>query len=121
MQLAPDLPIGRPSFDLSLDQIATILDMTCRAAYEARAAVTTGMLEVPLTIIIRKAMSRVKKALGITNLQVRGEHELENMASTDSALLGRIDITLQFLHQFADEDAYVAVECKRVGAGLHQL
>jgi hypothetical protein len=121
MQLAPDVPIGRPSFELSPDQIATVQDLTCRAAHEARTDVTTGMLEVPITIIVRKAMRRVKKALGLTNLQVRGEHELEDMATHDATLLGRIDITLQFLHQFSDEDAYVAVECKRVGAGLHQL
>jgi hypothetical protein len=38
------------------------------------------------------------------------------MANTDATILGRIDITLQFLHQFGDEDAYVAVECKRVRA-----
>jgi len=75
------------------------------------------MLEVPTTIVVRKAMRRVKKALGFTNLQVRGEHELENMSTTDPSILGRIDITLQFLHQFGDEDAYVAVECKRVRSG----
>jgi hypothetical protein len=39
------------------------------------------------------------------------------MATTDPTILGRIDITLQFLHQFGDEDAYVAVECKRVRPG----
>jgi hypothetical protein len=43
------------------------------------------------------------------------------MATTDAAILGRIDITLKFLHQFGDEDDYVAVECKRVGAGLSAL
>ncbi len=36
-------------------------------------------------------------------------------------LLGRIDISLKFLEHFGYEDAYVAVECKRVGAGLSQL
>jgi hypothetical protein len=66
-------------------------------------------------------MRRVKKALGFTNLQIRGEHELEDMATKDPAILGRIDITLQFLHQFGDEDAYVAVECKRVQAGNTSL
>lgn len=75
------------------------------------------MLEVPTTMVVRKAVRRVKKSLGLTNLQLRGEHELEDMATTDPAILGRIDITLQFLHQFGDEDAYVAVECKRVDAG----
>ena len=79
------------------------------------------MLEVPTTVVVRKAMRRVKKTLGLTNLQIRGEHELEDMANEDPSLLGRIDITLQFLHQFGDEDAYVAVECKRVHASDSSL
>lgn len=115
--LTPDVPYGSPAFALSDDQIATVLDLVCRAADEARADVTPGMLEVPTTVVVRKAMRRVKKALGFTNLQIRGEHELEDMSTTDPSILGRIDITLQFLHQFGDEDAYVAVECKRVRAG----
>ena len=43
------------------------------------------------------------------------------MATTDATILARIDITLKFLHQFGDEDAYVAIECKRVGTGLSDL
>jgi hypothetical protein len=66
-------------------------------------------------------MRRVKKTLTFTNLEVRGEHELEDMAATDATILGRIDITLKFMHQFGDEDAYVAIECKRVGASLSTL
>ena len=115
--LTPDVSYGNPAFALSDDQIATVLDLVCRGADDARNDVTPGMLEVPTTIIVRKAMRRVKKALGFTNLQIRGEHELEDMSTTDPSILGRIDITLQFLHQFGDEDAYVAVECKRVRAG----
>jgi hypothetical protein len=115
--LTPDVPYGSPAFALSDDQIATVLDLVCRGADEARADVTPGMLEVPTTIVVRKAMRRVKKAVGFTNLQIRGEHELEDMSTRDPSILGRIDITLQFLHQFGDEDAYVAVECKRVRAG----
>lgn len=115
--LTPDIPYGSPAFALSDDQIATVLDLVCRGASDARADVTPGMLEVPTTMVVRKAMRRVKKTLGFTNLQIRGEHELEDMSTTDPSILGRIDITLQFLHQFGDEDAYVAVECKRVRAG----
>lgn len=113
----PDIPYGSPAFALSDDQIATVLDLVCRGADEARPDITPGMLEVPTTVVVRKAIRRVKKALGFTNLQMRGEHELEDMSTTDPSILGRIDITLQFLHQFGDEDAYVAVECKRVRAG----
>lgn len=115
--LTRDLPFGLPAFALSGDQIATVLDLLCRGCDEARPHLTPGMLEVPMTIVVRKAMRRIKKSLGLTNLQIRGEHELENMAINDATILGRIDITLQFLHQFGDEDAYVAVECKRVHAG----
>lgn len=114
--LAPDAPFGLPAFALSEDQIATVVDLVCRGCDAARPDLTAGMLEVPTTIVVRKAMRRVKKALGLTNLQIRGEVELEDMSTSDPSLLGRIDITLQFLHQFGDEDAYVAVECKRVQA-----
>lgn len=119
--LTPDLPFGQPAFALSADQIATVLDLICRGAQDARADVKLGMLEVPTTMIVRKAMRRVKKRLELTNLEIRGEHELENMATKDAAILARIDITLKFLHQFGDEDAYVAIECKRVGAKLSTL
>lgn len=115
--LTPDRPYGSPAFALSRDQIDTVLDLVCQGVEEARVNIVPGMLEVPTTIIIRKAMRRVKRRLGLTNLQVRGEAEIDDMATTDQAILGRIDITLQFLHQFGDEDAYVAVECKRVRAG----
>ena len=115
--LGPDRPYGNPAFALSSDEVDTVLDLVCRGAEEARAHVMPGMLEVPTTIVVRKAIRRVKRTLGLTNLQVRGEQEIDDMATADPAILGRIDITLQFLHQFGDEDAYVAVECKRVRAG----
>jgi hypothetical protein len=114
--LTPDVPFGQPAFALSADQIATVLNLICRGAREARVELTPGMLELGTTLIVRKAMRRVKKTLELTNLEIRGEHELEDMATTDAAILGRIDITLKFLHQFGNEDAYVAIECKRVGA-----
>src|SRR5690242_15866654 len=106
MQLTASARIGNPSFHLSEDQVATVVDLACRACKEAAPEITSGMYEVPITIIVRKAFRRIKKAEGLTNLQVRGEHEIENMAAADASLLGRIDISLQFLHQFGDEDAY---------------
>jgi len=119
--LAPDAPCGDPAFALSADQVATVLDLVCQGADGARSDVSTGMLEVPTTVIVRKAMRRVKKSLGLTNLQIRGEHEIDDMATTDPGILGRIDVTLQFLHQFGNEDAFVAIECKRVQAGNTSL
>jgi hypothetical protein len=75
------------------------------------------MLEVPLTRLVRKCMRRVKAERRIGGVQIRGEHEIDDMSTDDPNVLGRIDLTLQFLHQFDDEDAYVAIEAKRVGAG----
>ncbi|MFL5352583.1 hypothetical protein [Archangium sp.] len=117
MQLTLDFPEGVPSFDLSEDEVETVIAVACQGAREARTHVTPGQLEVPITIIVRKAMRRVKKELGLTNLEIQGERELENMAANDSSLQGRIDIILKFRRQFGDEDDYVAMECKRVGAG----
>ena len=70
-----------------------------------------------MTNLVRKGMRRTKNALGVTNLQIHGEHELDDMATNDPRVLGRIDIVLQFLHQFGNENAYVAVECKRLRPG----
>lgn len=115
--LTPDAPYGSPAFALSDDEIATVLDLICRGANAARVDVTRGLYEVPITRLVRKAMKRIKKALGVTNLQIQGEHEVDDMATRDPDILGRIDIILQFLRQFGNEDAYVAVECKRVRPG----
>ncbi|MCW8208948.1 hypothetical protein D8B24_18415 [Verminephrobacter aporrectodeae subsp. tuberculatae] len=117
MQLSPDLPVGRPSFDLSEDQLATVVDLLCRGVAAARPHITPGMLEVPITIHARKAMRRLKKELGLSNIEISGEFELLDLSNDDPEVLGRIDIILRFLHQFGDEDAYIGVECKRVGSG----
>ena len=122
MLLSPDRPAGRPPFSLYDDEIATVVDLACRGAAEARQHVKPGMIEVPITRLVRKGIVRVKRGASLSNVQLRaGELELDDMASTDPTVLGRIDITLQFVHQFGEEDAYVAIECKRVGAGRHQL
>ncbi|MGS0969606.1 hypothetical protein [Burkholderia sp. BCC1972] len=117
MRLAPDLPIGRPSFDLSEDQIATVVDLLCSGVAAARPLLRPGMLEVPITIHVKKAMRRLKKELGLSNLEIVGEFEVLDLSNDAPEVLGRIDIILRFLHQFGDEEAYLAVECKRVGHG----
>ena len=119
--LDPNAPIGDPAFALNDDQVATVVDLACQGAYQARNEVSPGMYEVPITVIVRKAMRRVRASLGLTNLQIQGEVEIDDMTTADPAILGRIDITLQFLHQFGDEDAYVAIECKRVKSGDSSL
>lgn len=117
MQLTPDWPAGLPSFGLEEDEIETVVDLICRGAREARQHLTPGLLEVPITVVVRKAMKRLKRDLGLTNLEVAGETEIDDMKTDGAELLGRIDITLKFLRQFGNEDDYVGVECKRVGAG----
>jgi hypothetical protein len=116
-----DLPIGQPSFALYDDEVATVIDLLISACQAAQTDVTAGMLEVPLTIVVRKALRRVKKVMAITNIEVRGEVEIDNMAAADPSILGRIDLALKFARQFGDEDDYVGIECKRIGAGLHAL
>lgn len=114
MHLSSDVPIGNPSFELSDDQIATVVDLICRGVAEARHLISPGMLEVPITIHVKKAMRRLKRQLQLTNLEVGGEFELLDISNDDPEVLGRIDIIFRFLHQFGDEEAYLGVECKRI-------
>lgn len=114
MQFIPDTPVGRPSLDLSEDEIAIVSDLLCLGSTEAHTYVTAGMLEVPITTLVKKAMRRVKRQLSLTNLEIMGEHELLDVDSSSTDVQGRIDIIFKFLHQFGDEGAYVGVECKRV-------
>ncbi len=121
MHLSPDLPVGRPSFDLSEDQLATVVDLLCQGVATARPLLEPGVLEVPITIHVKKAMRRLKKELGLSNLEITGEFELLDLSNDDPEVSGRIDIILRFLHQFGDEGAYLGVECKRVGHGESTL
>ena len=121
MRLSAELPVGRPSFDLSEDQLATVVDLLCRGVAAARPLLQSGMLEVPITNQVKKAMRRLKKELGLSNLEITGEFELLDLSNDDPEVLGRIDIILRFLHQFGDEEAYLGVECKRVGYGEYGL
>ena len=121
MHLSPDLPVGRPSFALSEDELATVVDLLCQGVAAARSLLTPGMLEVSITLHVKKAMRRLKKELGLSNLEITGEFELLDLGNDDPEVLGRIDIVLRFLHQFGDEEAYLGVECKRVGAGESSL
>lgn len=121
MHLSPDQPAGRPCFDLSEDQLATVVDLLCRGVAAARPLLKPGMLEVPITIHVKKALRRLKKELGLSNLEITGEFELLDLSNDDPEVLGRIDIILRFLHQFGDEEAYLGVECKRVGHGESAL
>ena len=107
--------VGRPAFGLSEDQVATVVDLINQGANLARPKVQQGMDEPKMSRIVRKEMRRCKNERGLTNLEIRGEDEIDDMDSDGYGILGRIDITFKFSHQFGYEEAYVAVECKRVG------
>lgn len=119
--LKPDVPVGTPPFELPPAYIATVIDLVCRGAYAARSRLEPGMWENPMTVIVRKEMRRIKASLELTNLEVWGEHQLDDMAKTDPTIRGRVDIVLKFSEQFGHEEDYVAIECKRVGARLSSL
>lgn len=114
MRLSPDTPIGKPSLSLRQDQIDTAADLLCQGATDARKLVHPQMHEVPISQLVVKSMRRLKKRLRLSNLEVTSEYELLDLDETSPETKGRIDITFKFAHQFGDEDAYLAVECKRV-------
>ena len=110
-------PRGTPAFRLSEDQVATIVDLLCRGARRARPCLEQGMLEPQITKLVRRAMRREKLDLSLTNLEIHREYVVDGSSETE----GRIDIVVRFLHQFGNEDAYVAVECKKVAANNSDL
>lgn len=119
----PNSPIGNPSFALSESQIATVLELVCRGTFEAKVDVLSKPLkrEVDISRVAVKEMLRAKRKLNITNLEIHSEYEHLEMRTNDPKVRGRIDISFKFGHQFGDEYAYVAVECKRVAAGKTSL
>lgn len=121
MRFMPDAPLGGPSFELAEDEIETVIDLICRGAEAARAQLTSGMLEVPITIHVKKAMRRLKRDMRLTNLEIGGEFEVLDIENSDPEVQGRIDITVKFLQQFGNEDNYLGVECKRVAFGETDL
>lgn len=108
----PSTARGSPSFRLSEDHVATIVDLLCKGTRRARPSLREGMLEPQITTVVREAMRIEKRALNLTNLEIHREYVVDGSSETR----GRIDIVLRFLHQFGNEDAYVAVECKKVAA-----
>lgn len=108
---------GNPALELREDEIETVVDLICRGSHEARGHLTRGMSEPNISRVVRKSMIRAKRAMGTPHIQIQGEQELDDMNTSGPRILGRVDITFRFRHQFGDENAYVAVECKRVAAG----
>lgn len=108
-------PPRSASFELSDDQVATVLDLICRGSDEARAHVSPGTHESAINQRVWQSMRRIKHELGLVNVEVYGEVQVpEDSAPAQTAVLRRPDIFLKFIHQFGNEDAHVAIESKRV-------
>lgn len=114
-------PENRSSLGLSDMQVVTVLNLLCLGAANGRDAVKPGMREEDINRVVRKEIRRAKRSLGIGSLEVSGEREIDDSETRGPSIRGRIDIVLEFLQQFGDEDAYVGVECKRVAAGDSRL
>lgn len=117
----PDSCHGNPALELHADKIETVVNLICRGSHEARRQLTHGMSEPNISRVVRKSMIRAKRTLGTPHVQIHGEHEVDDINTSGPQILGRVDITLRFRHQFSDENAYVAVKCKRVAAGDNGL
>ena len=107
----------QPSFKLSDDQIATVLDLICRGSKEAKGHVSPGMCEPEINRAVWQSMRQIKDELGIFGVEVYGEVPIvSDSARFRESALGKPDIFLKFIHQFGNEDEYVVIECKRVKA-----
>ncbi|CCB63754.1 hypothetical protein [Hyphomicrobium sp. MC1] len=115
-----DAPLGVPSLGLAEEVVATAKHLICRGFLLARDDVIICAGEVQMTVCVRKAMKRVKREEAIPGWEIYGEIELDD-ETEGPGLAGRIDLFLKTLEQFGDENNYLAVECKRVGAGQTTL
>lgn len=108
-------PPRYPPFDLSEDQITTVLDLICRGSNKARDLVSPGMREPDINRTVWQSMRQIKDDLEI--VEVYGEVPVaSSLAHSPPSVLRKPDIFLKFIHQFGNEDEYVAIECKRVKA-----
>ncbi|WLT33351.1 hypothetical protein [Geothrix sp. PMB-07] len=117
MLTSADFPYGQPSLDLGEDEIFTVAKLIVDAARVVRPSVPPGDYEVPINIRMRKALRKVKRDIGLNNIEIHGEDEVLNEAIDDPEVEGRIDIVVRFLQQFGDENAYLGIECKRLLRG----
>ena len=110
-------PPRHPSFKLSDDQIATVLDLICRGSNQARGHVSLGMREPEINRIVWQSMRQIKDELELVGVEIHGEVQVvsDPVRFRESALV-KPDIFLKFIHQFGNEDEYVAIECKLVKA-----
>lgn len=106
-----------PPFDLSESQIGTVLDLIYRGSKEARGLVSPGMREPDINRKVWQSMRQIKDDLELVDVEVYGEVPVVSDAVRfRESTLGKPDIFLKFIHQFGNEDEYVAIECKLVKA-----
>lgn len=107
---------GQPTTTLSIDLIATILDITIVgwSKVVANKEVNTNDLENKIAGCLRRAMKREKDNRPGLKHQIRIETEVGTLKSPESIEPeGRIDIKI--IYSF-DEAEYFGMECKRISS-----
>lgn len=104
-----------PSFDIGVDRVAIVLQLICHGCREARAHISADMLEPDINRWVWQSMRRIKEDLGFCSVEVYGEFPVVPYSELgQKAKIRKPDIVLKFFRHFGNEDAYVAIECKRV-------
>lgn len=110
-------PVGDPSFGLTDDQVETVLQLACWGSSFARHQLTSGMHERTITRLVRNGMRQARDEMDLAEIEIYSEVALASSDYKDPSDLGCVDLVLRFIHQFSNERAYVAMECKRVADG----
>lgn len=108
--------IGQATINLSVDIIATVLDITTVAWSKLTISkkVNSQMLENKIAGYLRREMTREKNSRPKLKKQIRIESEVGTFASHESVEPeGRIDIKI--IYSFNEEE-YFSMECKRVSS-----
>ena len=107
-----------PPFKLQDAKVATVIELVCLGARSAKPRRPHCLDEPCITTRIGKAIRELKRSRGITNMEVYPEF---NVLDEKRVKYVRIDILFKFDHQVGYEDAYVAIEGKKVEAGNRTL
>ncbi|MEQ8383423.1 MAG: hypothetical protein RH949_13790 [Coleofasciculus sp. A1-SPW-01] len=108
--------VGQATINISVDIIATILNITVVAWSKVITIdeVSPTMLEPKISGYLRRAMTSEKNSRPGLKSQLRIEPEVGTLSSSDSVEPeGRIDIKI--IYSF-DEEEYFGMECKRVSS-----
>ena len=75
------------------------------------------MHERTITRLVRNGMRQARDEMDLAEIEIYNEVALAPSDYKDPSDLGCVDLVLRFIHQFSNERAYVAMECKRVADG----